>query len=178
MRKREKPDSATHIRCRHPLCTVRVTCRYYDQQIYLCPEHAIQVWQRVQDMIDLEATGPIEKKEKAPHEKGRIYYIRVADRVKIGYTTDVHSRLATYPPGMEVLCLRIGTKKLEAAEHRRFAEYLADGREWFIPHPDLIAAIEATRAGLEGWEADWYFPEFVERKKHAPHKVEHRTLAG
>lgn len=58
-----------------------------------------------------------------------VYYVRFADRVKIGTTTDLKQRLATVPHD-ELLATEPGDRTLEAERHHQFREYRIT-REWF-----------------------------------------------
>lgn len=64
-------------------------------------------------------------------QPGWIYYVRIGDRVKIGYSTDVKRRMGEYPPESRLLAVHPGTRKLETEMHQRFAGSRAAGREWF-----------------------------------------------
>lgn len=72
---------------------------------------------------------------------GTIYYARIDDTIKIGFTTDLDKRMRQYPPTSQLLATEPGTKKLEKVRHSLFAVYLAHGREWFTPNPELDAWI-------------------------------------
>lgn len=78
---------------------------------------------------------------------GFVYYLRVGERVKIGYSVDVKRRMRSYPPGSQLLAVEPGDRDLETQRHRQFAGSLLDGREWFRPTPDideLVTEIVAT----------------------------------
>lgn len=68
---------------------------------------------------------------------GWIYYLLVADRIKIGYTIDVKRRLKSYPPGSPLLAVHPGTKRLEHEMYAKFVGSRAAGREWFLDTPEL-----------------------------------------
>lgn len=74
--------------------------------------------------------------------QGWVYYLRVGDQIKIGFSTDVRRRLRSYPPGSELLALEPGDKKLERRRHNEFFEWLAAGREWFEPSDELLKHIQ------------------------------------
>lgn len=61
----------------------------------------------------------------------RVYYVRVGEHIKIGYTRNVSNRLSGYPPNSELLAVELGNKTLEKERHHQFHAYLAWGREWF-----------------------------------------------
>lgn len=61
--------------------------------------------------------------------------------IKIGVTVNVQGRIRTHITEhgpIELLGLIQGTKELEGQMHARFAEHLAEKREWFHPHPDVM----------------------------------------
>jgi len=69
---------------------------------------------------------------------GFVYYLRVGERVKIGYSVDVKRRMRAYPPGSELLAVEPGDRELETKRHRQFSGSRTDGREWFRPTPDIF----------------------------------------
>lgn len=77
--------------------------------------------------------------------QGVIYYIRWADRIKIGTTMNLAQRLK----GLyydELLATEPGTYSREAARHEQFASALVEGqREWFHSTPELLDHIALTR---------------------------------
>lgn len=75
---------------------------------------------------------------KAELAQGWVYYLRVGDQIKIGFSSDVRRRLRSYPPGSELLAVEPGDKKLERRRHNEFFEWLAAGREWFEPSAELL----------------------------------------
>jgi hypothetical protein len=74
---------------------------------------------------------------------GVVYYIRVGELIKIGYTRDLDQRLRAYPPDAELLATEIGNELIEQAGHAQFGDLLAARAEWFHPGPALLAHIEA-----------------------------------
>lgn len=79
-----------------------------------------------------------------------VYFIRCDDGlIKIGYTTQIHVRRSVYGPGWDrVLAVMPGTLAHEKACHALYREHLAKGREYFHPHPDLLAHINEIREHL------------------------------
>lgn len=67
------------------------------------------------------------------NQPGWIYYLKVNDLVKIGFTTDIIQRMRDYPPDTPLLAVHPGTPELEREMHRIFKGSLARGREWFTP---------------------------------------------
>lgn len=69
----------------------------------------------------------------------RVYFLSKAGRVKIGFTTNLASRMnALQATASEVHLLLVGGKPLETALHEYFAPFRVGRTEWF----DRTAAIE------------------------------------
>ncbi|MCK1402070.1 GIY-YIG nuclease family protein [Bradyrhizobium sp. 4] len=66
--------------------------------------------------------------------RGSIYFVRAAERVKIGFSKDVRRRVAElqtfFPEPLDLLLVLPGSILNEHAMHRRFAD-LCITREWF-----------------------------------------------
>jgi len=77
---------------------------------------------------------------------GWIYYLRIGDRIKIGYSRDVKRRMRAYPPDSKLLAVHPGTPQMETEMHQRFAGSRAAGREWFNETVDLREHIAAVIA--------------------------------
>lgn len=75
-----------------------------------------------------------------------VYFIRSPTAVKIGMAKDANRRLTvlqtSHPEELALVATVPGGRELEAEYHARFAEHRVRG-EWFAPHPDLLAHIEA-----------------------------------
>lgn len=72
-----------------------------------------------------------------------VYYLRYADRIKIGTSARPRRRLSAIRHE-ELLAFELGGRALEQQRHREFAD-LREGGEWFHAAPDLrshIAALE------------------------------------
>ena len=76
---------------------------------------------------------------------GWVYYARVGDLIKIGFTYGLAERMAEYPPNTILLAPHPGTRELETEMHNRFGELRAHGREWFRPASVLDSHIEDVR---------------------------------
>ena len=79
-----------------------------------------------------------------------VYFIRTSDNlIKIGYTSNLADRYAHYDRGLRgILAIQSGTLADERALHWRFRAYLAKGREYFKPAPELLGHIDTLRAAL------------------------------
>lgn len=79
-------------------------------------------------------------------EQSTVYYIAVRGYVKIGYTSNMQARMANLLPDA-ILATEPGARDVEKRRHQQFAHIRGSlGREYFTPHPDLEAHIEAVRA--------------------------------
>lgn len=72
-----------------------------------------------------------------------VYYIRFADRIKIGTTVNLGTRLSALPYD-DVLATEPGGRHVEQQRHKEFADLRING-EWFTPGTKLIRHIEALR---------------------------------
>lgn len=77
-----------------------------------------------------------------------VYYVRKGDRIKIGYTSQLHVRMATLEPDA-LLAVEPGGTALEAHRHRQFRDARdlgSPGREWFRMTPALLAHVAELSA--------------------------------
>lgn len=84
--------------------------------------------------------------DRKAEEKKRgevVYYMRLGDMVKIGWTTNLPKRTRTINP-QEVMATEPGDMKLERQRHRQFADLRVHG-EWFRYEGPLIQWIQALR---------------------------------
>lgn len=62
-----------------------------------------------------------------------VYYVRIGDRIKIGYTTNLSQRMAALRvEPHNLLATEPGGRRLEAERHEQFADYRFGRREDFI----------------------------------------------
>ncbi|WP_456284694.1 GIY-YIG nuclease family protein [Microbacterium sp. JZ101] len=81
----------------------------------------------------------------APPRVEVVYYLRYAERVKIGTSTDPRRRLRTIRHE-ELLAFEQGGRPVEQARHAQFA-HLREGGEWFTAAPELLAHIASLADG-------------------------------
>jgi len=81
----------------------------------------------------LQQHAPMSKPLHVP--KPLVYYFRVGDRIKIGFTGNIESRIKDLAPE-EVLGWEPGPASLEKARHRQFAKYRT-AHEWFRDCPEI-----------------------------------------
>ena len=89
--------------------------------------------------------------ELPPPRVDVVYYLRFADRVKIGTTANPRQRFAAIRHE-EVLAFERGDRRLEQRRHREFAEERAGSSEWFERSERLSAHIDVLAGGVEPWD--------------------------
>ncbi len=104
--------------------------------VTLCLKHMIRAYLFVRDRLTV--VPPMDRAcERAKFDTKVVYYVRFGDRVKIGTTADLVTRLQGIPHD-EVLAVEPGGVELERGRHNEFAEHHIRG-EWFHAHPHLLA---------------------------------------
>lgn len=107
------------------------------------------------------SASPFPTKSNRLSMPGWIYFVRVQDFVKIGFTVDPQKRLlelqTASPFSLELLCQHEGNRNKEAELHRRFAKYRVrpDG-EWFHLDQEVknyIAKQNITTSSTRGHHA-------------------------
>lgn len=93
---------------------------------------------------DIRVRGIVAADDPAAGEL--VYYMRFGDRVKIGYTTNLASRLKAVPND-ELLATEPGTRAVEAARHHQFRELRLTG-EWFDHVEPLVSHIEGLQRAV------------------------------
>jgi hypothetical protein len=79
-----------------------------------------------------------------------VYYARIGEHIKIGWTKRLHHRMRWYPPCARLLAVEPGDAATEHARHQRFAHLRAARAEWFSPGDDLMEHVrELAAAGLQ-----------------------------
>lgn len=143
----------------------------------LCREHGMEVAHEFAAALIAEhelkrlkeATEHTENRQtrRGNREGSRVYYARIGDYIKIGYTTRLRNRLATLRVD-ELLAIEPGGAQLERARHQEFiADRIDLRRENFRPSEALIAHIEALRDehGLPQWASLPRTSEITHRHK-------------
>lgn len=80
-----------------------------------------------------------------------VYYLRFAERVKIGTSAQPRQRLAALWHD-ELLAFEPGDRTVERARHAQFA-HLREGGEWFLAAPELLAHTRDLAGDLDPWQA-------------------------
>lgn len=92
--------------------------------------------------------GEVPDAEWAPARVDVVYYLRYADRVKIGTTANPRQRFAAVRHD-ELLALERGDRRRERARHAQFAAQRFGATEWFRLDDDLAAHIRLVAGGIE-----------------------------
>lgn len=79
-----------------------------------------------------------------------VYYLRYADRVKIGTTANPRQRLAAIMHE-ELLAFERGDRVVERARHTQFAS-IREGGEWFTATAELRAHAASLADGIDPWD--------------------------
>lgn len=86
-----------------------------------------------------------------------LYAVRIGDYIKIGFTKHLHQRMQHMTNHgrrigisgeMQILALVAGTCGDEKAVHERLATHCTKGREWYAPHPEVLAVVNEWREGM------------------------------
>lgn len=129
-----------------PDCGVRALIASITERTATCQScdlklTADEVRALAEDVPTERDTGPL---ESIPTMQ-TVYYLRISDVVKIGYTTRLDQRLLAYPPFAELLATEPGDQTLERERHWQFRADLMSGREWFRYSPALQQHIDSLR---------------------------------
>lgn len=131
-----------------------------DMPFPICLRHALQVYRRIRQTVAAVERDPaaqtyyvlqdMEREQRRQQRRKRardvVYYVRVGRHIKIGFTTDIRSRMAQYGPDRVLLATEPGDLTTEQERLWQFREYLDHGREWFLPGESLLAHIESLKA--------------------------------
>lgn len=96
------------------------------------PDRGHGLWAKIAESLRAAPVIPVPSPPRptADYPRGEVvYYIRFSDRVKIGTTRNLKSRLQSLPHD-EVLATEPGSFDVEAARHLEFAHLRIHG-EWF-----------------------------------------------
>lgn len=156
-----RPEDLTNVQCVAFACTSYVQEQFHARNVYMCQEHALAVWATVQEMIDPEALRQIAHERTTPHEErfpelyepvpisesaGVVYFIRVGELIKVGFSSDLGQRMRSYPPDAELLACYTGSFAEEQRWHKLLTVHRANRREWYHPTAEVMAAVEDAKA--------------------------------
>lgn len=102
------------------------------------------------DLVTTATATPIEGLLRGEHESV-VYFIANGGRVKIGYTTNLKSRVSALSLRTDsVLLALVGGPDLERALHARFAENRSGDTEWFEMSSEIFRFVSARYASIVG----------------------------
>jgi hypothetical protein len=124
-----------------PLCLEHLWVAFHqaksaaDNDLEVCVQANALVQERRQAMLDAGAEA--ERKARLANTSGHIYAVRHNGLIKVGWSRDVHQRIHSYGPDVQVLCIYKGTRDDETNLHRQLKPARARGREWYEDGPIL-----------------------------------------
>lgn len=104
----------------------------------------------IQTYVDHHARLIAKAEEKA--RRSVVYYMRLGDLVKIGWTTNLQRRRDVINP-QEVMATEPGGRQVELRRHRQFDDLRVHG-EWFQLEPPLTEWIKGLKAASADEEGD------------------------
>jgi hypothetical protein len=114
----------------------------------ICERHDHEIHWRVQKATIAaihssdEWKAMMARPPRDPRDREHVYYVRVADRVKIGFSRNVYDRVASIPCD-ELLAVEPGGRPLEQMRHKQFAALrIYRNREWFRHEGELRSHVE------------------------------------
>lgn len=125
----------------------------------LCELHAGLVWETVEnrdarqldvlipgsewrDYVRAETRAKRSVERRKPASIGQIYFVRIGEPIKVGWTTKLADRVRAYGPTAELLVNYPGSRADEATLHRQLTPSRFRGREWYS-ETDIIQAFIA-----------------------------------
>lgn len=87
-----------------------------------------------------KAAADVHRMDTPKERQGLVYFIQFGDRVKIGFTTDLPTRMKQLPHD-KILALITGAVSDERKLHRKFDDIRITG-EWFAADPRLFDFID------------------------------------
>lgn len=161
---------------RRPKCPISGCIFLIPDDQLVCHPHALQIWERVQT-AHLESAGSAITTESADERAarqaedrkrrtqtsltpGRIYFLALDDKIKVGWTANMEQRMKSYPPHSRLIVACDGTRADERDLHRTLRTSLIAGREWYERTPHVMTTIRE----VELRNSQKYAAEVAERK--------------
>lgn len=101
-------------------------------------------FRRHQEAARLAAERAEQRRVHVRPTQATLYYARIGNRVKIGFTLDLKQRMQSLNPE-ELLATEPGSLRKEAERHRQFADLRTHG-EWFRYERPLTDHVESLRS--------------------------------
>ena len=113
----------------------------------LCARHAMRVYGEMKELAEsrpvprpaVTSLGDPSPRRNSNREPGSVYFMRIGQTIKIGFSTNVKQRARALGAD-EVLATMPGTRALEKTLHAKFGPYWLRG-EYYEPAPELLAYI-------------------------------------
>ena len=122
-----------------PSCGVKIAAFHWGD-----PSLSLSVQRARQEKRDQEKA----RREAAYADQSQVYYVRIGEHVKIGYSTNLKQRISQLRlQPTALLATEPGGRELEKERHRQFsADRIVSNREDFTLSPRLLAHIDALLA--------------------------------
>ena len=134
-----------HGVCRHHATAIyRSVRRDYEYVMEESPEALTR-----RDQVRAEMQAEAEARKATAEARAVVYYVRLGGRIKIGYTTQLRNRLASFRTTVErveLLATEPGDPRLERERHNQFGKHRIRNSELFREHPELMEHIAAIRS--------------------------------
>ncbi|ROS58270.1 T5orf172 domain-containing protein [Frigoribacterium sp. PhB160] len=98
--------------------------------------------------------GEVPEGDLAPPRVDVVYYLRFAERIKIGTSANPRQRLAAIRHE-QLLAFERGDRHVEHARHEQFAAQRQGRSEWFTADAELLEHVRAVAAGQPDPWATW-----------------------
>lgn len=168
--------SADRPPCVIPGCSQR---GYPSQTIPVCHQHGVEIWADVErnmgrpaireriaekaDQLDAAAdTKAVDQRRRS--QEGYVYFVRLNDLIKVGWSENLAARLRSYGASVEVLAHHPGTRDEELQLHRAFAQERVKGREWYA---DCALIRDHIASVIERWGPPYILPVWTEPSQPA-----------
>jgi hypothetical protein len=130
-----------------------------DAPFPICFKHAYSVFKlldgslnNVHAVLKPKPEAPTAKDERDARRKEayaaqrQVYYIRIGDHIKIGFTQNMQERMLGLRVDLiDVLATEPGGRDVERERHKQFAHLRVGNRENFKKDPDLLTHIAKVR---------------------------------
>lgn len=133
---------------------------YNNVPVALCFDHAFSVYmsisssvgmnlRNIHEAMERDAKGETDKdaaRREAYAEQAQVYYIRIGDHIKIGFTQNLLERISGLRvDASDVLAAEPGGRAKERERHLQFADIRIGKRENFERTADLLTHIAKVR---------------------------------
>jgi hypothetical protein len=116
-----------------------------DAPVDLCLLHLQEAYLYIRDIIEKFEPGEVNYNPALHPQPSVVYYVRFGDRIKIGTSSDVWTRITSIPCD-RLLATEPGDYALERERHEQFKAFrLNRNSEWFRDCPEIRAHINALR---------------------------------